>query len=500
MYSNWTSPNFILKPKEFRYHRNGGQNKNKNKMMKDMMMKRGAKASTSEGKQEDSMKSKFNSTALTGEQYNYTPAKSFFLSMTPKEDKNIESKKVEGKDENSTFTLRDDFENSMGRSKSNDGDDEKDAVLRLDGANETLLDGRLVVNVDQRYLFWEDDHGKLCNLLKHMSHVTTLDEVPKDVDELVRRPLLNATMDCVEISKIEDFGQGNWITALYSVRLAAAAARVDFRFHCKDGRASQLKLLLPWFDGYYPAPDVNHPWPHVGDRPTEEQVCAGYRENRVDLIADEIRDDIRRMAVTLVGARDKGRNHVAVPAASDAFYPNIVLDDVAIHFRCGDVMGGAQRGDFGMIQFREYDKWINKDTKSIGIVTQSFERWLNRKKDAEKVNQCRRAVNGLVKHLESSFPNAAVTIRNGRDESMPLAYARLTMADQSFTTLSSFGIFPVIGTFGQGYFQKGNEGVNPFSEYLPAAFPNLHMMEAPVLSTGKMRKMETDKIIEWLMS
>ena len=57
------------------------------------------------------------------------------------------------------------------------------------------------------------------------------------------------------------------------------------------------------------------------------------------------------------------------------------------------------------------------------------------------------------------------------------------MANQSFTTLSSFGIFPVIGTFGDGYFQKGNRGVNPFNTHLPHYFSNLHMMEAPKLGT-----------------
>ena len=74
--------------------------------------------------------------------------------------------------------------------------------------------------------------------------------------------------------------------------------------------------------------------------------------------------------------------------------------------------------------------------------------------------------------------------------SVSLSLARLVMANQSFTTLSSFGIYPVIGTFGDGYFQKGNRGVNPFNIHLPHYFSNLHMMEAPKLGTGQMWRMD----------
>ena len=43
------------------------------------------------------------------------------------------------------------------------------------------------------------------------------------------------------------------------------------------------------------------------------------------------------------------------------------------------------------------------------------------------------------------------------------------MGNISITSLSSFGIFPVIGTFGQGYFQRGNRGINPFATHIPVS-------------------------------
>ena len=74
------------------------------------------------------------------------------------------------------------------------------------------------------------------------------------------------------------------------------------------------------------------------------------------------------------------------------------------------------------------------------------------------------------------------------------------MANYSFTSLSSFGIFPVIGTFGQGYFQKGNRGVNQFASYIPEILPNIHQMEADVRGTGQMRGKSTENLVEWFLN
>lgn len=74
------------------------------------------------------------------------------------------------------------------------------------------------------------------------------------------------------------------------------------------------------------------------------------------------------------------------------------------------------------------------------------------------------------------------------------------MAKQSFTTLSSFGIFPVVGTFGEGYFQKGNRGVNPFATYIPNYLPNLHEMNAPVKSSAEIRRIGLNATLDWFVT
>ena len=70
----------------------------------------------------------------------------------------------------------------------------------------------------------------------------------------------------------------------------------------------------------------------------------------------------------------------------------------------------------------------------------------------------------------------------------------------TITSLSSFGIFPIIGTFGQGYFQKGNRGVNPFATHIPNILSNIHQMEADVRGTGQMRGKSIENLIEWFVN
>eukprot|EP00980_Cylindrotheca_fusiformis_P017384 scaffold5395_cov126-Cylindrotheca_fusiformis.AAC.4 len=361
-----------------------------------------------------------------------------------------------------------------------------------------IVNGKLIVNVDHTYMFWNNGQTKLCDLLHNMTLENSW-EMPRNYTVNLKRPLLNATMDCREMVKHEGFGQGNWVTALYCVRVAAAKAQVDFQFQCSDGRHSQDSLLLPWFEGNFPAPNFSNPWPYSGTLPTEDEACTPkYPKIRVDKMADQITDQVRKLAVTVVGPRDSIRRHSAVPPEQPPLVPDVVLDDVAIHFRCGDVMGGARRSDFGMIKFTEYLRWISPEARSIGILTQPFDPSRNRLVDKRRVGRCRNATFLLVDVLQQSFPQTRITIHNGPNETLPLAYARLVMANQSFTTLSSFGIFPVIGTFGHGYFQRGNRGVNPFANYLPQFMPNLQMMTAPVITMGEMSSMNLTTILEWL--
>lgn len=125
---------------------------------------------------------------------------------------------------------------------------------------------------------------------------------------------------------------------------------------------------------------------------------------RIDKMAFQIQNDLRKMAVSLVGARDEIHKHYGIPNNAIPLIPDLQLDDVAIHFLCGDVLGGARRNDFGMIRFNEYKKWIANNTKNIGILTQPFEKELNRGLDSRKADSCRIVVHALVDYLQEYAP------------------------------------------------------------------------------------------------
>lgn len=154
-----------------------------------------------------------------------------------------------------------------------------------------------------------------------------------------------------------------------------------------------------------------------------------------------------------------------------------------------------------MIKFTEYLKWINKkETKRIGILTQPFDKSKLRSKDRPNTEKCKIATHLLRKTLQDFVPDATIAIHNGVNETIPLVYARLVMAKQAFISLSSLTLFPLMGTFGKGYFQKGNIGVNPFSEHLPAKLSHLTMMEGAWLSQNQISKRSFNATLEWFVT
>jgi hypothetical protein len=157
----------------------------------------------------------------------------------------------------------------------------------------------------------------------------------------------------------------------------------------------------------------------------------------------------------------------------------------------------AKRNDFGMIRFWAYKQRIPNTTESIGILTQPFEKGRNRGVDQKKSSNCRHVVNALVNYLREFAPRANISIHNGVNETFPLAYARLAMANYSITSLSSFGIFPILGTFGQGYYQRGNRGVNPFAKGDNIKLDNVHEMRGNVRGTWDMFGKSVENLIDW---
>ena len=108
----------------------------------------------------------------------------------------------------------------------------------------------------------------------------------------------------------------------------------------------------------------------------------------------------------------------------------------------------------------------------------------------------------LVDYLHEHVVDKDIPIRilNGPNEILPLAYARMVFVKQAFTSLSMFGIFPVMTTYGQGYFQKGTRGFNPFAKHLLLFMPNMHMMTRRYLTTKAMSEMKLQDTLNWFVS
>lgn len=286
---------------------------------------------------------------------------------------------------------------------------------------------------------------------------------------------VNISFGCHEVFQKGNCGTGNFIGLLYSTRLQSLVLRnVDLHFECHDAKAQKKELVLPWLTGRFPPRDRE--FHGSSANLTVGQVCRPGTKP-ISLMYKEIQYDLRRMAVGLVGilpghpsATFADQNlwseqrqptasilQLAIPQRNDRpLFSPVELDDAVIHFRCGDLMVSDDTF-YGFLKFSGYTKYISLDARSIGILTQPFETSSqSRPGDSgnEKRRRCRIACLSLVEYIQERFPSSKIHIHNGPNETIALAYARMVMANQTIVGLSSFGVFPVIASFGTGYIVK----------------------------------------------
>jgi hypothetical protein len=377
-----------------------------------------------------------------------------------------------------------------------------------------------------------------------------------------RPTLLNITFGCQDLFSKSGLGSGNFISAFYGARLAARVlGDVDVQMTCPDAEKEQTSLIIPWLMGNFPR-GASH---LVSDQqralastsssgtgnnkntstsnllhveiPTIRQACGNYDKCPIGHMLPIIRYELRRMAIALVGVPDE--NHPAaafakrylwntdnkdehdstfanntmqlhVPARDEPpLIPGVVLDDAVLHFRGGDLFNSNHPG-FGFMKFSAFSKHISPDTKSIGIVTQPFDSGGQQRQgdsSSQKQQRHRLVVMALVDFLKEKFPQARITIHNGRNETIALAYARMIMADQTMAGISSFGVFPSLASFGTGYIRKPDyrKGPNQFliNPPIDQIVDNVVFMEEPNrLMAGTVKRMfqrpnGQDEVLEW---
>lgn len=143
---------------------------------------------------------------------------------------------------------------------------------------------------------------------------------------------------------------------------------------------------------------------------------------------------------------------------SRPLYPGIELDDVVLHFRCGDLIE-SNHPSFGFMKFESYSRHLLPNVTSIGIVTQPLNgdgtaQLRLRDRGKRRRERCIIVVHAFVEHLQTHFPAARVSIRNNANETIALTFARMIMAKQTVVGITTFGVFPAVATFGMAYIRR----------------------------------------------
>ncbi len=398
-------------------------------------------------------------------------------------------------------------------------------------------DTRLVIDVNGTIVFpsvekdttripGEPDDIHLCHVLRL---VTGRNDLGVGREQGTPPVALNISANCDTINQ-EANGQAAAILALYRLRMTTALSKVDFHFQCTDNdygsnfpnnymkdKARKLQWVFPWFASDQSSSDDTEPWPYRGVTPTEDQLCSigndsGHSNQIIpfETMADQIRDDVRKMALQLIGGhtKDRKRIHPLIPLDVEPWISGIGLDDVIIHFPCfSDVGNDSTNTDrVGMMQFHEYTKHIQENVKSIGII---------RELKSGKEDACYHASTLLEEYLQSVYTKASISVYE--NDALPLQYARIAMAQQSFSSFSDFGMIPIIGTFGKGYFQPSTstsstttgttmsvaQNQNTIVQKIVSGnyegFKNLHIMNGNILSPERIDTMSFSDLSKWLV-
>ena len=253
--------------------------------------------------------------------------------------------------------------------------------------------------------------------------------------------------------------------------------------------------------------------------PSRSSTCAGMGRIPLQYASDLVTHDLRRMALAIAGPQTslmkqyvaehpelpipkKSKKEDRLP--SQPIHPKMELDAVAIHFRCGDLLGNLNsemNDNYGLMPFYVYASLLKKKDTTIGIVTAPFDPDHLRKQDAHYGLRCQELVEMFRDYLEDHAPWARVTIRNDPSETIPMVLSRLVLADRtSICIRSTFCVFPTLARFAQQrIFLEG--GVSYFVSNMTDD-PGLVLLKkrtTPYIYSHDIHKLGWNKTIEWLL-
>jgi len=282
--------------------------------------------------------------------------------------------------------------------------------------------------------------------------------------------LVNMTFNCNDMSKgiglppkTAPVGTGNWIWLFYTMRLASLShGNVNFNAVCEDDSLELRKhQILPWIVGHFNHSNAKEEI--VPSKSALESACNSQQKVSLSNVIPPIRRDLGYMAKSLVGIpkwhHQMKNNNTSKNTTPE--YPNVELDEIVWHFRCGDLMYSTHPG-YAWHKFGLLSSYINNNTQSIGIVTEPFRKHrIKAKNEAEEdtlessAKACERLAGALVDYLQERFPEARIRLRNDVNESVALSYSRLIVAKQTIVgSVSTFGAYAALASRGESFIIK----------------------------------------------
>ena len=130
-------------------------------------------------------------------------------------------------------------------------------------------------------------------------------------------------------------------------------------------------------------------------------------------------------------------------AQSGTFLP--LIPDAAIQYRCGDNIGFSYM--YGVLPFTAFPSRIPQNgTKFIYVLSDHP----TRAKHSPYSSRCQIILKSLFDYLVVHYPRATIVVKRGGD--LFLDYARLTLANVTICSASSFCMWPALANTGQVHF------------------------------------------------
>jgi hypothetical protein len=383
--------------------------------------------------------------------------------------------------------------------------------------------------------------NRMCSSLFAHELCNRMPEQNSDRTKNSNNTIYNVSFSCDDLfHAAQSAGTGNIMMTFYSLRrMAQQIGNIDVTITCNDANATKDKLILPWLMGSFPrtywynqSDGNNNKLFQSSSNPLCEYMhypvvsassCKSY--NPMDMYQDII-FELRRMAIALVGTLDEhhpahawaennlwqmndtlvhfknSQMQLTTPQKSDQpILSNIEIDDVAFHFRCGDIITTKNK-NYGFMKFRSYSKRLESKQqektqfRSIGIVTQPFSgsSQVRQNDKSHRIDDKCHTVLYAFKHFleeqnytyvifdkngSTQVEKVRVSIRNNEEEFITTAYARLIMAKHVVVTgKSSFARFAALASFSKEIYMR-HDTQNTFAELMPS----IHQTKEPIITT-----------------